>query len=380
MDAIERITPQHGGQLHAIAASFGLPISKLLDFSANINPDGPPLAVVAALKESLGKPKSLTQYPDLEERTLKAALARYAGCIERGVLVANGFVPLLDASLRSLNVRSCLVPVPAFNEYRRVLERNDIDITTTVLDPEQSFHYDVDALLAARHDAVLLANPQNPSGVLAEYATMVDLVTKAAARNMYVLLDEAFIDYASGASLSATVSQFENLIVFRSVTKCFGIPGLRLAYAITHERLRCRIEAYLPPWPISTLASIGTIAAVQDEAFIAEFPSSNERRRVALARSLQALGLKVYPAAANFLLFRLPEGTDTHQFWRQLVIRHGIVLRLCLNFEGMLPGHLRAGIQSEVDNEALTTAISSQLRLAPGATADPVPDCRSDRL
>jgi len=364
VDAIEHIIPQHGGQLHAIAASFGLPMSKLLDFSANINPDGPPSAVVAALKESLGNPECLTQYPDLEERTLKAALARYAGCSERNVLVANGFVPLLDASLRSLNIRSCLVPVPAFNEYRRVLERNGIAITTTVLNPERSFHYDVDAILAAHHDAVLLANPQNPSGVLAEYATMVALVTKAAARNMYVLLDEAFIDYARETSLSATVARFENLIVFRSVTKCFGIPGLRLAYAITHERLRCRIEAYLPPWPISTLTSIGTIAALQDEAFIAEFPSLNERRRVALARSLQALGLKVYPAAANFLLFRLPEGTDTHQFWQQLVIRHGIVLRSCSNFEGMLPGHLRVGIQSEVDNEALTRAISSQLRLA----------------
>lgn len=361
MDAIEHIIPQHGGQLHAIAASFGLPVSKLLDFSANINPDGPPPTVVAALKESLGKPEGLTQYPDLEERALKAALARYAGCHERNILVANGFVPLLDASLRSLKVRSCLVPVPAFNEYRRVLERNGIDITTTVLDPKQSFHYDVDAMLAARHDAVLLANPQNPSGVMAEYATMVDLVTKAAARNMYVLLDEAFIDYARETSLSAIMTRFENLIVFRSVTKCFGIPGLRLAYAITPERLRCQIEAYLPPWPISTLASIGTIAALQDEAFIAEFPSSNERRRVALARSLQALGLKVYPAAANFLLFRLPEGTDTHQFWRQLVVEHRIVLRSCVNFEGMLPGHLRAAIRSEVDNEALTIAISSQL-------------------
>ncbi|MEJ7609083.1 MAG: aminotransferase class I/II-fold pyridoxal phosphate-dependent enzyme [Bryobacteraceae bacterium] len=182
------------------------------------------------------------------------------------------------------------MPVPAFNEYRHVWKtashpqpcstRSRVSTTTWM-------H------LAGRHDAVLLANPQNPSGVMAEYATMVDLVTKAAARNMYVLLDEAFIDYAREESLSAAVARFENLIVFRSVTKCFGIPGLRLAYAIIPERLRCQIEAYLPPWPISTLASIGTIAALQDEAFIAEFPSSNERRRVALARSLQALGLKV---------------------------------------------------------------------------------------
>ncbi len=363
--------PQHGGQLHAIAESFGLPVSKLLDFSANINPDGPPLAVVSALKESLSNLEALTRYPDLEEPALKAALARYAGCGEASVLVANGFVPLLDASLRALKIHSCLAPVPAFSEYRRVLEINGVRITTIVLKPEQDFRYDVDALIAARSDAIILANPQNPTGVLAEHATMVDLVTKAAARNIYVLLDEAFIDYARETSLSATVTRFENLIVFRSVTKCFGIPGLRLAYAITHERLRSQIETYLPPWPISTLASIGTIAAVQDEAFIAEFPSSNERRRVALARSLQALGLKVYPAAANFLLFRLPEGTDTHQFWQQLLVRHGIVLRSCSNFEGLLPGYLRAGIQREVDNEALTIAISSQLRFSDGCNSEP---------
>jgi threonine-phosphate decarboxylase len=118
--------PLHGGQLRHIAARFGVPAVQLLDFSANINPAGPPAAVLASLSASLEDLSTLTAYPDLEEAELKRAIARYASVRAENVAVANGFVPLLDTALRVLGVRRCLLPAPAFVEYRKALDRAPI--------------------------------------------------------------------------------------------------------------------------------------------------------------------------------------------------------------------------------------------------------------
>src|SRR6201996_1568108 len=115
------VLPLHGGQLSQIARHFRLQASDLLDFSANINPEGPPTGVSAALRESLDDLTVLTTYPQAEELALRQALATYAGVTPENIIVGNGFVPILDAALRAMPVRQCLIPVPAFTEYRRRL-------------------------------------------------------------------------------------------------------------------------------------------------------------------------------------------------------------------------------------------------------------------
>ncbi len=357
------IFPSHGGQLSAIARAFGVPVNTLRDFSANINPDGPPPSVLTALRKAVERPETLTEYPDLEERDLKGALASYANCDGENVLVGNGFVPLLQAVVRTLGIRSCLLPVPSFSEYRASLNRENITVQPLLLHPEQDFRYDIDALLASDPEAILLANPQNPSGVLCQKETMLELIGKACLRGTYVLLDEAFIDYDRQASVLPEALSFSNLVVFRSVTKCFGIPGLRVAYAIASVSLRQRTEEKLQPWPVSTLASIGVVAAVRDETFNADFPALNRYRRSELTRKLFGLGLYVYPSAANFLLFRLPEYVDEVALWRELVVNHGLVLRSCIHYECLPLGHLRVAVKDEVSNLSLIDAMSRSVAM-----------------
>ena len=219
----------HGGQLHRIVERFGVPLSTLVDFSANINPDGPPASVLRALRDALDDPASLSQYPDLEEVELRTSIAAYTGVEPETVAVANGFVPLLDAVLQVLPIRRCLMPVPAFGEYRTSLERAGVQLTPFLLDQRLDFRYQPevlsDQLAAGRHDAILLANPQNPSGVLCHRADLVAFVKEAIKLNAYVLLDEAFIDYAPADSLVSEAASLSKLIVFRSVTKFYGMPG-----------------------------------------------------------------------------------------------------------------------------------------------------------
>ena len=182
--------PSHGGQLRQLAQAYGFDPAQILDFSANINPEGPPASVLDALRRSLADARTLATYPDLELYELRAAIATHleqSAHSHKGRLghahisVANGFVPLLEAAIRSRKLVRCLLPVPAFSEYRATLERCGVEVVPHLLD-HQTFAYDLAALEhdlhAAQADSILLANPQNPSGVLTAAATLLALAER----------------------------------------------------------------------------------------------------------------------------------------------------------------------------------------------------------
>jgi len=357
------LIPLHGGQLRQISERFNIPSSQLIDFSANINPDGPPPGVLSTLRTKLEDASMLTAYPDLEEVELRQAIADYVGAQPRQLAVANGFIPLLESALRTLRIKRCLLPVPAFVDYRRSLVRTGIEIEPHILSPASNFCYDINALVHGGHDAVLLANPQNPSGVLATRDTLLQLVSACARRNITVLLDEAFIDYAPSNSLACDVAQFANLVVFRSVTKFHAIPGLRVAYAVANADNTRSINQALPPWPITTLASCAVAAALADQSFAERARLLNDRRRAHLRAELDLLGVHTYPSAANFLLLRLPEDISADRFWRQMIVEHHMVLRNCSNYEALPSRHFRMAVRTAEENARLVGAIGHLLPL-----------------
>ncbi|MGC8550346.1 MAG: pyridoxal phosphate-dependent aminotransferase [Acidobacteriaceae bacterium] len=356
------IVPLHGGQLRQISERFNIPSSQLIDFSANINPDGPPPAVLSNLRTSLEDISVLTAYPDLEQVGLKRSIAHYAGVHPKNIVAANGFIPLLESALRTLRVKRCLLPVPAFVEYRRSLARAGVEVEPHILTPDSNFRYDVHALVHGGHDAVLLANPQNPSGVLTTRNILFQFVSECADRNITVLLDEAFIDYAPLDSLTLDVERFANLIVFRSVTKFHGIPGLRLAYAVANKSIARALNEQLPPWPITTLASCAVISALADNPFAERTRLHNDGRRTRLNDDLDGLGIHTYPSAANFLLLRLPDGASAERLWKHMIAEHHMVLRDCSNYEALPCTHLRTAIRTEEENDKLVGALAHSLQ------------------
>ena len=353
--------PIHGGQLRQIAERFAVDESQLQDFSANINPDGPPAAVIAALRAGIDDLSTLTEYPDLQQTDLKHAIAMHIGVKPENIIVANGFVPLLEATLQAIKIRNCLLPVPAFVEYRKTLERSKIEVTPRLLNAESGFNYDPAEMLAGTHDAILLANPQNPSGVCQDSELMRDIAAKAYEKNTFVLLDEAFIDYAPQHSLTSAADDFSNLIIFRSVTKFYGIPGLRVAYAVANSVLASSINDNLAPWPITTLASRAACVVLADEIYVGRTINENLHRKAILEGALTSLGFTVYPSGANFLLFRLTTDVDPKYFWEQMIVDHHIVLRNCANYEGLDPGHFRAAVRTQEENTRLQKALKDTI-------------------
>jgi threonine-phosphate decarboxylase len=354
--------PLHGGQLHQIADHFGIPVSELLDFSANINPDGPPPAVLSCLREAINSPSIISNYPDLDEFDLRRCIAKYVGVRPENIAIANGFVPLLDAALRTLSIRSCLVPVPAFVEYRRTLERSRLEMMPHILEPDSGFSFQVDDLFSKSCDAILLANPQNPSGTLSCQDELLRLAEEASKRNIFVLLDEAFIDYCPESSIVQEIDRFPNLVVFRSVTKFFGMAGLRVAYAAASTDLCKQIQGSIAPWSITSLASLAAGVAVHDQEYARHTIALNKLRREKLRAAIRKLGIDVYPSAANFLLLRLPGSIDRQQFWECMIRRHHIVLRNCANYEGLNEEFLRTAVRTETENERLIAALAHETK------------------
>ena len=138
------------------------------------------------------------------------------------------------------------------------------------------------------------------------------------------------------------------------------MPGLRIAYAVANASTSRKLQAFLPPWPITTLAAKATIAALTDTAYTRTTLHRNQTRRTSFAASLQHLGIASPPAAANFLLLRLPTPAGT--IWERLLREHHILLRRCDNFDNLGQHHLRTAIRNEQDNISLTAALTGCLQ------------------
>lgn len=360
--------PRHGGQLRELAAQFQLPEDSLLDFSASINPRPPGDALVEALCDSLRARTIITQYPDIEYLELRKAIARYAGVDMASIVVGNGVMPLLAAALRALRIRSCLVLVPAFTEYRRTLAACDVECHTLVLREEDGFRVDCDRVFkqvkSTGAQALLIANPQSPSGTLMSAAEVGQLQETAANYGVATIVDEAFIDYVPEQSQSSGAAETNGLIVLRSVTKFFSMPGLRVAYAIVDPETRTGMETSMPSWPVDSIAAETTRLVLEDRGWAAAARESNAQERNWFAAELRALGLTVFPGAANFLLTRLNAKQDGLEFWRRLVVDHRIVVRSCANFEGLNQQCFRVGVRTRNENLRLLTAFS-QMSKAP---------------
>ena len=362
----EDFLPTHGGQLRELAAKFNVPEDSLLDFSASIHPHPPSDLVVAKLCDSIRARKILTAYPDMHYAALKEAIAAYADVVVPAIAIGSGVMPLLGAAISALRLRRCLVPVPAFAEYRKVLGVCGTECCTLTVTPDTDFSLDsaqvVAKLKTSRAQAILLANPQSPSGRLMPAKELLRLHKVVSQLGIITIVDEAFIDYAPEESLSRRAANLPDLIVLRSLTKFFAMPGLRVAYAIACPEMRVSMESCVPAWPVGSIAAEAACMVLQDQPSITAAIETNARERCWLGEQLLSLGLRVFSGAANYLLVKINEGRNGPELWRRLILEHRVVIRSCANFEGLDEHYFRVTVRTRIDNLHLLGAFTAVLR------------------
>jgi threonine-phosphate decarboxylase len=361
------LTTVHGGDVDQAARTYGMPSDRLIDFSANINPMGPPRRALMRLAREAADRRLLTRYPDPDYIELRDTLAAALRVPAKGVTIANGSVALIAAIVRAIVPRACVLVTPAFAEYPRALRASGCQVRLFPLAAARGFALDSDALLKTlkkyRPAVCVLTNPHNPSGALTTRSHMLRVLDGARRTKTLLVIDEAFIDYAPTETVVAEAVRSEHLIVLRSVTKFYGMPALRVGYAVSSPRLAACIVAQLPPWPVTTLAASAAAEAIQDHEYARRTLVAVGDQRRWLSQALGTTGITAYPSATNFLLLRLPTTAPRSARLRaRLITDHGVVVRDCRSFDGLSNGRfIRVAVRRRDENERLVRALRSVL-------------------
>jgi threonine-phosphate decarboxylase len=348
----------HGGEVYHLARRLGLQLKDLLDFSANINPLGYPPGVAGAVQEALAE---VVHYPDRRGFALREELARFHSLAGSEVLLGNGSTELIHLLVRALKPKRALIVAPAFSEYERALAQAEVP---------HAFHFTSEAegfTLGALPevqgiDLLFLANPASPSGALLPPDRLLPWLKVLDGAGTWVALDEAFIDFVEEASLKAHIRRFPRLLILRSFTKFFAIPGLRLGYLLAGPEVVAKLAARQDPWSVNTLAQAAGRACLKDLDYIARSRVFTAAARQELAAGLQALpGLQVFPAAANYLLVKITQPGLRAGRLHQLLLARGLIIRNAANFQGLDESYFRVAVRRPEENARLLAALKDVL-------------------
>ena len=246
---------------------------------------------------------------------------------------------------------------PNFSDYPRALNSFNAQIQPVPCFPPSPLRSFPAA--PSSQTGLLLNNPHNPTGHLFSRDFILPLLEQFA----LVVVDEAFMDFLPPEhqhSVVDWVQAFPNLVVIRSLTKFYSLPGLRLGYAIAHPDRLSRWQAWRDPWPVNTLAAAVGAVVLQDVAFQQRTWNWLKQTRPMLLAQLAALpGLSPHPSAANFLLVESAQSVSWLQ--RELLQRHGVFIRDCLSFPELGDRYFRIAIRTVVDNQRLMHGLQDVL-------------------
>jgi threonine-phosphate decarboxylase len=346
----------HGAHYAEAARVLGAPPDGFLDFSANINPLGPPAAALAAGAEALHV--EIESYPDLHYRELRAALASYLKVSPGTVLPTNGGAEALFLAARMAAEASgyskALILEPTFSEYAAAARSAGLEAVHLVARrPASGFRLDLTALDRALEDLrevglVFLCNPNNPTGDAVSRREVLRVARQVREAGGVLVVDEAFADFTPQYSVASDVD--DAVFVARSFTKFFALPGLRLGCLVASDV--GRVRAFQPSWPVNAVAAAAGIAAAKEPAFARATLAEVALGRQELLRALGELqGITPYPGAANFLLVRGPQGLPEE------LAERGILVRGCEPFHGLGPGFFRVAVRSAKENERLVQTL-----------------------
>ncbi|MFO8031046.1 MAG: cobyric acid synthase [Desulfohalobiaceae bacterium] len=362
---------EHGGNIHKLARTTGQATEELLDFSASINPLGPP----AWLLESLpGLARKLVHYPDPEAHNLLQAAASRYDLSQPQLLAANGSTEILYHLPRiSLGLHKALIPVPAYVDYERICRLAGLEVDFLELSPAQGFALQPEDLEKRLQEPALvfLAQPNNPTGLSLPLVEIKELMQRNP-RSLFIL-DEAFADFLP-LEQRFYPDLPANALALLSLTKFFAIPGLRLGLAAGSPRLLQQLQQILPPWSVNSLAQEIGALALQDRDYQDRSRSAVQEYRSQLQQWLKGIAeLEVFPGEANFLLCRVLQGKMTANLLQQRLLQQGLLIRDCSNFRALGPEYFRIAVRSPQENQRLTQALEQALSERTPASAQSTP-------
>lgn len=344
--------PNHGGNIREAVEKYNILPENIIDFSANINP----LGLSSRVKEAIIKNfDQILHYPDPECKTLRQEFSNCYGINYENTIAGNGCVELIYLITSVLKPRTALILVPTFSEYATALQSINTNITFWELEEEQEFKVPIAEIIKQlnKWEVIFLCNPNNPTGGLIPKTELIALLKEAEKQGVTVILDEAFIDVVDKESLIKQSCQSEYLFVVRSLTKFFGLAGLRLGFGIGHQKIINRLKSSKIPWSVNAFAQIAGIEVLKDIHFRKHSKKFIlEEKNFLYKELLKIKGLKPYYPSANFILIKLESFASSTELYDRLA-KKGLLIRDCSNFHGLDNKFIRIAVRTREENEIL---------------------------
>jgi threonine-phosphate decarboxylase len=356
--------PIHGGITFDVVGDSDR--TKILDYSSNINPIGPPPQV----KKIIRKAELVDVYPDPDSTLLKKVLGRYNAVPSELVTVGNGASEIIYnfcyAFLSEKRI-DVLIPVPTFSEYESASKLVGANISYY---KTMNLNDDIDDFtrMIPHKGCVFICNPNNPTGVTISKDNMKILIRQAKKRNAVIFVDECFMElvtignnnhnYDSNNSMMRLVSKFDNLFVLRSLTKSFGLAGVRVGYGVGDKKMISILDKIKIPWSVSGLAQQAAIAAlsVRPIPYIIKSKKMIKKESDFLINEISKIdGFKCYDTTTNFILIKTKIKSDILQ--NKLLKKKKILIRNCNSFVGLDNHHIRIAVRTRTENKRLIQAL-----------------------
>lgn len=342
----------HGGNIHRLGRLHQG--KRLIDFSANINPLGPPSWLRRTLSSSVS---SLLHYPDPECFQLVEAIATSYSISSERIIPVNGSTELLYLLPLALFPKRAIIPVPAYIDYAHVMQLHDVEIIKIPLIAEEDFALDIESLAAVMQpgDLVILGSPNNPTGSIVPRDKLRTLAE--AFPHTWFVIDEAFIDFLDDRPSLA--GQCDNIITLNSLTKFYALPGLRLGFGTCVESLAQKVKKLMPPWTVNTFAQNVGAKLFSDLQYRQHSLNYNNKLRENLFNKLTSFpDLRVIPSHANYFLIKIKTELLATEL-AEALLEKGIAIRVCNNYDNLDESYFRIAVRNEEENETLIAALAT---------------------
>jgi histidinol-phosphate aminotransferase len=362
-DYIQAIAPYVGGKpIEELAREMGIPVEKIVKLASNENPLGIPVSAKLAMQAAID---DLGRYPDGNAFELKKIISQRLNTPTNWITLGNGSNDILELITRAYlkSTQSAVFSQYSFVVYGLVTQAvgaNSI-VVPAMTSGVYELGHDLPAMLAAittDTQIIFIANPNNPTGTFLT-AQQISHFLAQVPSHIVVVLDEAYNEYLDDNlrfDAIQWVKQYPNLVVSRTLSKAYGLAGIRVGYAIAQAAITDVLNRIRQPFNVNSLAQAAAIAAIQDDDFLQRSKLINSAGYTQLTQACERLNLKYIPSKANFILIHLGEHAQTVN---QSLLKQGVIVRPVASYG--LPDYLRVSIGLDCENAAFITALETCL-------------------
>lgn len=343
----------HGGEIEwVISEQYGIPMSKIISFANTVSPFIP-----KEIKHLGRKFDKLFLYPPRDPYHLRSLVAEYEKVDKDCVILGSGSTELIHLFARVFCQGEVVIPVPTYSEYEEAVKT--YDGKPRFIQPKTNFDLDIERIVASMKDstkAVLICNPNNPTGRLFPKDALVEIADAARRRGAILFVDEVYMCFAPPSKAYTLTELIEShpIFVLNSISKLFGVPSLRLGWGVASRKTIERMARYRSPGTISNLSIWAAEEMLVDKSYqvrINSFILKQKKRFISALRGTDMLA--PLHSDCNFVLSEVSrvDWNSTRLF--KTLAKRALVIRDCASIRGLSDRYVRTTVRTAADNDKL---------------------------